>query len=233
MNMNTVALLSSQYPSTHANALPAAGYTIATTTRTAATLANGAVAVLSVPYGAKAIGSSTPMDPNANQAILLDNRGAGVGPRGANSPFFSTATFDGGRPFKLRACGTVHVGATQTDKTVNVALYRGASATLSSDEAIYTSTQGTSTLGSSAAGVEAGDYNWAMEYTMVWDTASDKLVTSAGWSSVAGNYVALATPVATASVDAASKLGFVIAYEFGLSDAANNIIISEFAIDRV
>lgn len=231
MNVNTIASLSTKFPSGHAFALPAAGYTISTTTRTAATLTNSNVAAISIPTGSSPMGSSTPMALNANQAILLDNGGRLTAPRGTNPPYFNASTFDGGRPFKLKAFGKAHVAATQTAKTINVALYQGVDTTLSNDNALYTSTQGTSTLGSSAAGLTAGDYNWALEFTMVWDSTSQSLVTSRGWSSVAGNYVALATPVAIASIDAASKLQFIIAYEFGVSNAANNIIISEFSAE--
>jgi hypothetical protein len=164
------------------------------------------------------------MDLNTNEAII------------GKAPKFSTLTFDGGRPFKLRACGTITVGADQgSSKGVIIVPYLGTSATLSSDTALFTAAQGTGSIGTSAmsTGPTAGSYNFAIETTMVWDTASDALVTASGWSCIAGNYAALSAAVSTASVDAVSKLSFVLAYEFGTSNAANNVVVSEFAIDRV
>lgn len=232
MNSDTFGSLSTGYPSTHPFALPAAGFTIGTTTRTAATLVNGNVAVLSVPQQTDIRGSQAPMDPNANNAITLDQLGRAGQYRGQNRPYFNSASFDNGRPFRLRLVGTINVGATQTVKTVNIVLYQGTSATLGSDSALYTSTQGSSTIGSSAVGVAAGHYNFIVEACLIWDSTSQSLVTTECWSAVAGNYIARAVGSSIASVASPSALTFLPAYEFGLANAANNVVFTEFSIEQ-
>lgn len=233
MNSDTFAAFSTALPSTHPFALPAAGFTIATTTRTAATLVNGQVATLPIPLQTDIRGSSAPLDPNVSNTLSVNQFGRAGSYRGQNAPYFNSASFDAGRPFRLRAVGTLNVGATQTAKTVNIVLYQGTSATLGSDNALYTSTQGSSTIGSSAVGVTAGSYNFVTEVCMIWDAVSQKLVTTEAWSCVAGNYIARAVGSTISAITGPSLLSFLPAFEFGLANAANNAIFTELALEQV
>lgn len=234
MNSDTFALYSTAYPSTHPFALPAAGLTVAGTTRTAFALTNGNVAALQVPLQGAIEGSRYPMDPNMSGALTSGGLGNAGGYPQRNRPYFQSGSFDNGRPFRLRAVGTINVGATQTAKDVIIALYQGSSATLGSDSVLYTiPAQNTAGLGTSAAGVVAGAYNFIVEVTMIWDSTSQKLSPTEAWSNVCGTYATRAVGSSAITVTTPAGLSFVPAVEFGLANAANSAVLTEFSLEQV
>lgn len=234
MNSDTFAAFSTAFPSTHPFALPAAGFTIATTTRTAATLVNGQVATLPLPLQTDIRGSSAPLDPNTSNTLSINQMGRAGTYRGQNAPYFTSASFDAGRPFRVRTVGTINVGATQTAKNVIITLFQGVSATLASDNILYTpAAQGTTGIGASATGVVAGHYNFVVEVCLIWDAVSQNLVTTECWSSVCGQYTARIAGTTINPVTAPSALSFLPAFEFGLANAANNVIFTELALEQV
>ncbi len=237
MNSDVFAVLRTDFPSGHPFQLPPAGNTVSTTTLTQYNLANGAVAIVSVPSQTAILGSATPLNPNANAALSADVLGMDGDSRGlVGRPYFISTAFDLGRPHRLRAIGTVVVGATQTAHVLGINVYQG---TTSGGNAIYpVSTNATSSagVGTSAAGVTAGSYNFIIEATMLWDSSSQKLVTAEVWSTVCGTYSsrgAAGAATSTGSITPYTALQYNLAFVWGVSNAANNVTVTEFSLERV
>lgn len=177
-------------------------------------------AVLSVPYGSGVIGTSNPLDINANPAITGFNFGAfGGRPNGTNAPWYSTTSFDGSRGFKVRINGTLTSAAT-VSQTATITLYNG------------TSTSGSVVGATAAANVAAGGtFGFTVEAHLFWDSTS-KIIS--GWvsTSIGGVSVAPAPVTAITAVNAVSDLNFVAAITTAVAGSVS-VDVSEFVIDQV
>lgn len=229
MNSNTIA----GYFGTGTRRGQIPSLVVATTTETVFSAGNdtGASlpAVLSVPLQTAVVGSSNPLDPNANSSILSQGLGRQFVPAGANRPYFNSDSFNLARPFKIRISGTFTSGVASNDLLIG--LYLGSSLTLGSNTAISVAAT-TGTAGK--FGVVSGHFS--TEYYLIWDVTSGKLdglVENAiiGASGVTGTVIA---PVAVTQVSAAaaSNLTFVATAKWNTANAGNTVNVSEFSIEQ-
>lgn len=204
---------------------------LATVTETAISVGTDsgtAVAVLSVPLQTSVTGAATPLDPNVNPALITNQVGRQFASRGSNAPYFTSDSFNLGRPFKVRVNGTFNSGVAAND--IQIGLYLGTSATLGSNSVISI---GATTGTAGKFGVVAGHFS--TEFYLIWDVTSGKLdgiLENAiiGASGVTGTVIA---PVALTQTSAAApaNLNFVASVKFNVANAANAVQISEFTLE--
>lgn len=180
-------------------------------------------AIIAVPYGSGVIGTSNPLDINANPAITGFNFGAfGGRPNGTNAPWFSSTSFDAARPFKLRIVGTaLSVAGTSNALTIN--LYNG------------TTLGGTKIANSgSISAATAENITFEIEANLQWSSAIGSL---SGYYSVLYNVAGtshFSSPAATtvSTVAAISGLNFVASATWTAANGGTTAI-SEISIDQV
>jgi len=167
MNFNTFACYRSDYPSGHPSQL--ASQTLAATTETAVKFANGNAAIIAVPSQTAVLGSSSPMDPNANSAISADVYGAPSDRRGlAQRPYFNSTSFDFDRPFIFRICGRGTAVANGAN-TWTLNIYQGTASTVVGTSGNLVATSGTVTMAT------AEPFGFYMDVKMAWDAVNQAL----------------------------------------------------------
>lgn len=227
MNSNTIAAYSG---GTKRNQIPA--QVVSTTTETVfltTTDTGTAPAVLSIPGQTAIVGASNPLDPNANPAITGAGGRQYGPPFGSDRPFFNSTSFDSGKPFKVRVQGTFTSGVAAND--LQIALYRGSSATVGSDNLISAAVN-TGTSGD--FGAVTGKF--LAEYILTWDSTSGKLdgIVNFGLivpTGVAGTVIttAVTTEVSAAAV---ANLQFVASAKWNAANAGNTVNVAEFSIEQ-
>lgn len=201
--------------------------TLASTTETAFQVQTDSgipnTAILTVPSGG-VVGASSPQDPNANAAVTGFDYGRQYGrPNGTNAPWYSTTSFDFGRPFIVRIVGTA-TSAAGTGNTLTVNLYNG------------TSLSGTKigVIGAITAAT-ALPIDFLLEATLQWSAATGSL---SGYYSVLYNVNGTQTFTAPAhitnvsTVAAVTGLSFVGSAVWG-NAAGGTTAVTEFVIDQV
>lgn len=229
MNSDTFVCLRSDFPAGHP--FQTAPLALASTTETAFLLSNTNVAAVAIPSQTAILGSSTPLNPNANSALIADVYGMAGDERGlVQRPYFTSTSFDG-RAFRVRAQIKFTCVTTGSAPALNFKMYVGSSATLGSDTVYFTPTARTLATSQTING------NAIIEATMQWDSATQK-VTGEAWAEIndnqsAGTYTARAaiTPVAVAAY---TGLSFVMSAVYGTNapTSSTNTLV-EFAIERV
>lgn len=186
-----------------------------------------ATAFLVVPGQTGIVGSSTPLDSNANPAILGGGLGREYGQAlGANRPYFNSASFNG-VPFRVRISGVGTAGANAA-QTVVINLYQGTSSTLASDKLI-------ATTGAALATVAGGAFNFTVEATLLWDAASQILSGSQTADIAFGTVQQYTVPKAAANVVTGvtlANLSFLASAQFG-NAAASTVQIQDFVIEQL
>lgn len=130
--------------------------------------ANNAIAVLTVPQGNEILGSSNPLNTNANAAILGLDRGSQFGRGlGEAAPWYSTTAFDmakNGLGFRLRLSGFF----TAVANAANTLLFK-----------IYSgSTKGGTVISNNSTGLataSAASGNFVFEVDLQWDSTEQVL----------------------------------------------------------
>ncbi len=199
--------------------------TLAATTETVfsvSTDAGTAVAVLTIPSGggSNLVGSGSPVEFNQNPAVSSQSYGRKVN-IGTEPPYFSTKTFDAGRPFKLRVMGTCTLNAGSAN-TIALNIYQGTSATVGSDSKIAALTAG---------GAPSTSVNFYLEAFVQWDIVAQTL---GGWytGQVANTITAQHALSNASAVTTAAGLTFVISAVFG-NAGGGTVNISEFSAEQV
>ena len=191
--------------------------------------AGTATATLTVPAGAgtNLVGSGSAIEFNQNSAISSQSYGR------KNSvftepPFFSTNTFDAGRPFKLRLVGTVQVAAATVataTNSVSVAIYNGSAITATYKVATITGIA----ANTSTTAVKNASFN--LEATVGWDSVSQLL--SGTYQGVAANVLTTQVALSNAvSVTSAANLVFSPTVAFAQA-AGGSVTVSEFSVSQV
>lgn len=180
-----------------------------------------------VPAGANLVGSGSPVEFNQNAAITSQSNGRKVSVF-TEPPFFSSTTFDAGRPFILRVAGVASVApttVTASPNTVLVNIYNGTAVTATYKIAALTAGISNASTTVTATG------QFFIEATVQWDATTQTL--SGLFQGQVGNTAkapaALSNQVAVTS---AAKLIFTPSAVFG-SAAGGSVSISEFSCEQL
>jgi hypothetical protein len=236
MNSDNISCIRSDFASTHP--FFPAPLTLASTTETAFSFANTTgPAIISVPLQTAIVGSSTPVDPNANPAVLTGNLGRpAAGYRGA-PPYFSSGSFDG-RSFLMRVCvkTVVTTGATAGGASMTINPYLGTSATIGSDTKLFAPTVINIPINQTAVSVST-----VIELNLTWDSGTAKVFGEA-WAnhgvSFAQNsvYTARGTLATTTGIPAAtlSTLNFLCSAVWSVNAPTTAThTLTEFSISQL
>ncbi len=228
MNFNTVACFRSDYPSGHPFQL--ATLTLAATTETAIKFGNGNAAIIAVPSQTAILGSSAPMDPNANNALSADVLGGMSDRRGlASRPYFNSTSFDFDRPFILRLCGR-GAAVTAGSNTLTLDVYQGTTSAVVGTAGNVVATTG------AVAMATTHPFGFYMDVKMAWDSTSQALYgTYAG--AVLYNSATVTTIASTAitnnvAVTTSSGLSFLVSAAWGQS-AGGSVTLTEMSLEQV
>ena|SRR5581483_335155 len=227
MNSDTFACLRNDYPAGHP--FQVASQTLAATTETAIALSNGAAAIIAVPQQTDIRGASTPLDPNANPSFSMDVFGAaGDGRMLAGRPYFTSGTFDNGRPLRIRWVGR-GAAAANAGNTLTMRMYQGtSSAVIGTAANIIAAT-------SAIATASAANLNFIMEVTVVWDSTL-QILNGEFWYSVYYNatqsYGSRAALSHNTSVTTPAGLSFLPSVQWG-NAVGGTIVTSELSMERV
>lgn len=217
MNSNTVVGL--QGGTKRNNLLVQTGLATAATILTMGTDAGTSVnAFINIPNQTTTQGAISPMGPNVNQALLDGGFTVSTNPALPQPPF-NTSSFDG-RPFRVRVTGGAVAGS--SSNTITVAILQNTSAVLAAGNTIASFAAG-------GAALAAGNYNFDLNATCIWDSVSQKLVAIPG-GAVAGTVV---TNTATTATGVALPGTFLVASITFAAGAANTVTPIEFSIEMV
>lgn len=205
--------------------------TLASTTETVFSMGTDTgttTATLVVPTGNSGmVGSGSPVEFNQNAAISSQSYGRKSSVF-TEPPYFSSATFDAGRPFKLRVAGTASVNpttVTASPNTLIVNIYNGTAVT-----ATYKISALTAGL-SNASTTATVTGQFYLEAVVSFDSTTQKL--SGIYDGNIGNTIKAATALTNqVAVTNASLLIFTPSAVFG-SGAGGSVSIAEFAVDQI
>jgi hypothetical protein len=186
-------------------------------------------ATLTVPQGntGNLVGSGSPIEFNQNGSISSQSFGRKTSVF-TEPPFFSTTTFDSGRPFKLRVMGTASVNpttVTASPNTVAVNIYNGTAVTATYKIAALTAGISNASTTTTSTG------QFYLEAIVQWDSTTQTLsgIFDGQVGNTAKTQAALSNQVAVTTV---SKLIFTPSAVFG-SAAGGSVTICEFALDQI
>jgi hypothetical protein len=202
------------------NQIPTATVTTAVETNIPVVTDSGVngVAILAIPQQTAINGSSTPLSPNANPAIIGFGAQA-YGPiEGSQNPFFNSSSFDG-RAFKIRLTG-IATSAAIASQTLVFNLYLGAS---KAGTKIFSTTAFTGVA-------TAGTYSFIVEATLLWDSVSQNLNVF-GLSSIGNTLVGNASGTQATGVTLAN-LQFNASFTTAQA-ASVAIAVRDFSLDLV
>ena len=228
MNFNSFAVYRSDYPSGHPFQL--ASQTLAATTETAIKFSNGNAAIIAVPSQTAVLGSSTPMDPNANSAFSADVYGAMSDRRGlAQRPYFTSTSFDNDRPFHLRICGRgTSVADGANSLTLNI--YQGTSASVVGTAGNIVATSG------AVATATAHPIGFYMDVLMAWDSVNQALYgTYSGaalFNSATQTTIASTALTHNTAVTTYTGLSFLVSVTWGAA-VGGTVVLTEMSLDQV
>ena len=181
------------------------------------------IAVLSVPTQNQILGSQTPLDISTNFAQL--NGGfSRIGIDGGQLTPYPSQTFDSGRPFLVRVCGT----AAAVSNAAN-----GFAASLR----LGTTVAGTLVAVNTASVANASTvaYNFVLEAYLQWNSTSQR-VTGYQWGSVDGTTAGFKAPAvlstATISAAAVANLQFVACATWS-NAVGGTASVSEFSLTQL
>jgi hypothetical protein len=202
--------------------------TLATATETlflVGTDTGTATAILTVPSGG-VTGASAPLDPNANSSITGNDYGRQYGrPNGTAAPWYSSTSFDLGRPFKVRIIGT-GTAAANAGNTLIINLYAGTT---------VTSGNLVATTGAALATVSAAPLSFFVEAELEWSLALTSLTGSQTANLNYNGTQQYTVPKAAANVvtiTTAAGLQFVASAKWG-NAVGGTIAVTEFSIEQV
>ncbi len=198
----------------------------ASTTETAfALVTGGGVATIVVPKGTEVLGSSNPQDPNVNPALLSYQYGRQMPVRGSNAPYYNSASFDSGKPFTVKAYGTV---TTAGAYTVLYDLVLGNSATFGSNAPLSVSV--------ASPTISTATTQWYVSAFLQWDSTSEvlngtytSLVASTGTATGPGITEVIATPPTAVTL---ALLKFSCFAKFSNAAAGNTTTCTEFSLEQ-
>lgn len=228
MNANTFTAIGAGYPAGHPFQL--ASQTLASTTETAFLFSNGNAAIIAVPTQNAIVGSYTPMDPNANAALLADVYGAMSERRYlAGRPYFTSTSFDLDRPFRLRLCGR-GAAVTGGGNTLTLNVYQGTSTSVVGTAGNIVATSG------AVAMATTHPFGFYMTVTMAWDSMSQALYGTFD-GAVLYNATTQTTIASTAlshvvSVPTYTGLSFLVTATWGAA-AGGTTVMSEMSLEQV
>jgi hypothetical protein len=173
-------------------------------------------AFLAIPTQTNIQGTISPLGPNVNQA-LLDAGFTVPNYNALPNPPFNSSSFDG-RPFRVRLSGGCVTSA--GTNTATVAILQNTTAVLA----------GANTLASQVSGtLAAANFNFNMTVDCLWDSTSQKLVTTQS-GVIAGTIVTASAATATGVTLPGTFI--IAAITFG-AGAANTVTPVEFSIEMV
>jgi hypothetical protein len=178
-----------------------------------------ATAVIGVPSQTAIVGNSSPLDPNVNAALQKDQGGRAGNYIGQTRPYFTSGSFDG-RGFRLRLMGKFVTSAAAGGAAHAFNIYWGSTVTAANKIA----------AGLTGTALAAGNYNFVVEVTCLWDSVSQVLV-GEYWANSGGNYVSRTGLTNSASPTTYTALTFSASFKFN-SGAANSITPVEFSIEQ-
>lgn len=192
--------------------------------------ANNAIAVLTVPSGAEILGSSNPLNQNANAAIVCNDRGSQFGAgRGENAPWYSTTAFDLaklGLGFRLRLTA-FFTAVANAGNTLQIKIYSG------------TSKSGTVIAQNTAvATASAASGTFLFDLRLQWNSTEQILVGAQNFSwsyngtQPTNGFSAGAILTNAASVAAVANLNFVASATWG-NAAGGTIQVNEFVLEAM
>lgn len=235
MNSDTITVVRSDYASTHP--FSPAPLSLSSTTETTFSYANttGPV-IVGIPQQSDIRGATTPLDPNANPAVLSSNLGRPGGYRGP-APFYSTTSFDG-RPFQIRACvkATVTTGASAGGATLSIKLYQGTSATVGSDTLLFAPTG--INVAASSTGVTLSFY---INVDLMWDAGTQKIfgIGSSVCGTSAASTMVITSPAILGTVNgiaatSPAALTFIPSAVFTVNaPTSSTITLQEFGLHQI
>lgn len=192
-------------------------------TMAADTASTGVNAFVQVPLATDIRGSQAPIDANSNQAVLLGNLGRpGQDYRGAR-PYFNSNSLNG-RPLVLQSSGYFTTSAVDSATGHAFNLYQATAANGS-----QLTTKSTVFQGLSSATLAAGNYNYLLIATLIWDSVSQSL-TGFAEGVVGGTYTSR-TAITGITVTTPTNLFFFPSVKFN-TGAANTVTPEEFNISQ-
>lgn len=181
------------------------------------------IAVLALPSGTAVGGSSTPLGPDINQALMVHTGRAGV-PLGSAQPSLTSQSFDNGRPFLIRLAGLV-TPASNAANTLTMKIYSG---TTKGGTNICSTGALTGMETSTAAG------SFLMETQLQWDSTSG-IVNGQYWYLLNGatpNYNTWKVNTAATGATTLANMKFCASAQWG--NAVGGVIaISEFSLSQL
>ena len=197
-------------------------------TDTSGTTVTATIAVpTGVPAGVNLVGSGSPKEFNQNSAISSQSYGRKSSVF-TEPPFFSSTTFDSGRPFRIKGFGTVSVPPTTVTASPNTAvvnLYNGTAITATYK--IATLAAGLSNASTTAT--LTGQFY--LDALVQWDVTSGAL--GGFFEGQVGNVRTAPTALSNAvAVTSASLLTFSPTAIFA-SSAGGTVTFSELSVEQV
>jgi hypothetical protein len=192
--------------------------------------ANNAIAVLTIPQGNEILGSSNPLNINANSAILGNDRGSQFSRGlGEQSPWFSNTAFDMakfGVSFRLRLSAFYTAVANAANSLV-IKIYSG-------------STKGGTVIATNTAvaTASAASGNLVFEVDLQWDSTTQALVGNQRFrinynaTQVTNGFSAGAILTNAASVTTLAGLTFCASATWG-NAVGGTIQVNEFCLEGV
>jgi hypothetical protein len=190
----------------------------------------GAIAVLTLPQGTEILGSSNPLNPCANAAIIGLDRGSQFGRGlGENAPYFCNTSWDMGKfgtTFRLRLDG-FGTAVANAGNTILFKIYSGSS---KGGTVIATHT--------AVATASAASLNFVFEVDLQWDSTQQVLVGNQRWriayngTQPTNGFGAGAILTNAASVTSVAGLTFCATATWG-NAVGGTIQVNEFVIENV
>ncbi len=186
-------------------------------------------AILTVPTGdvTHLVGSGSPIEFNRNPAVSSQSYGRKVGVF-TEAPFFSSQTFDSGRPFKIRLAGVATVNKVTSGtvtNSVSISLYNGSS--IAATYKVATLAAGVNNT-STTANVTA---QFLIEALVQWDSTTAAL--SGFYLGNLDNTTTGQTALTNAvAVTTATNLFFSPTATFGHAEGGS-VSISEFSVEQI
>jgi hypothetical protein len=192
--------------------------------------ANNAIAVLTVPQGTEILGSSNPLNPCANAAILGADRGSQFGRGlGEQAPYFCNTVYDMakfGLGFKIRL-SAFYTAVANAGNTLQIKIYSG-------------STKGGTVIAqnTAVATASAASGSFIFEVRLQWNSTTQVLVGNQNFSfdyngtQVANGFSAGAVLTNAASVTSVAGLTFCATATWG-NAVGGTVQVNEFVMEAM
>jgi hypothetical protein len=185
---------------------------------------NGAIAVLTMPSGTTVGGAVAPLDFSDNAALINRTGRTWSQPHSAGQPAHNSQSFDFGRPFLVRVCGTV-TPASDAANTWNLILYYGATKS-------GTSLAATGALTGMETSTQAGSF--ILEAQLQWDSVGQRLGGQYWYQVIGGTTENYNTWKATSYVSSATLANLKFCASITWGAAAGGVVqASEFSVSQL